>query len=197
MPHQQLPIFWRGLLLPASVSSQSKTCSHTRKIIHYIWLSCTVMWNYFGSNCCQHLVMNHITISCVEIQQWIHCKSISQDIPNSLQILDPGRLNYNLFDKGKNCVWYFVSPHCIIQKKKNFFFCFPSAFDESCTELQKDEASYFSFPIKTVISKDTAMCLEGGTCKTFQKSQHIFHHSASHLSLSKCQIQANTCPSQK
>jgi len=196
MPCRQLPIFWRGLLLPTSVSTQSKTCSHTRKIIHYIWLSCTLMQNYFCSNCCQHLVMNHTIISCVKIQQWIHCISISQDIPNYLQILDPGKLNYTTLVKGKNCVWYYVSLHCIIQEK-NFFFGFPSAFGKSSTVPQKDETSYFNFPIKTVMNKDTAILLEGGTCKAFQNSSHTFHHSASHISLPKCLIQANMCPSQK
>jgi hypothetical protein len=40
--------------------------------------------------------------------------------------------------------------------------------------LQKDKASYFSFAIKTVISKDTAIFLEGRTCKFTAHSSPLY-----------------------
>jgi hypothetical protein len=60
--------------------------------------------------------------------------------------------------------------------------------------LQKDKASYFSFPIKIAIGEDTAICFWRKDFQTFLNLQHKFHHFESHISAPKCQIQANMGP---
>jgi hypothetical protein len=139
--------------------------------------------------------MNHTTISCAEIQQCIHCIStvmIYQITCRFWTLAGSTTLYLSKVRTVYDTMFLYTASF-----RRKLFFCFSSAFDESSTELQKDKASYFSFPIKTVTSKNIAVCLEGGTGKSFQNSPHTFHHSASHISLPKCHIQANMCPSQK
>jgi hypothetical protein len=114
------------------------------------------MGNYFGSNCCQNWVMNHTPISCVEIHQWIYC-----EVPVRIY-----QITCRFWTLEGSTTFYLSKVRSVYDTmflytaSLRIFFSPPSAFFvESSTKLQRDEASYFSFPIKTVISKDRAMFL--------------------------------------